>query len=203
MNGSLLEQSAVAVGTDEAILDRIMIPDTHLALWRRVRPEQLGWIDGIAWDTIDDLDFPVSIAALDTDIAEGLAEAGYPNGGETRALHHEVVSLARRFAALMGSEWIRLRLEVVETDACRKFHADVVTARLLTTLSGPATQWIDAAAPDRINQLVAGDVALFKGRLWAEEPMILHRSPPIAGTGDKRLLLAIDPYDPARKVAHV
>lgn len=203
MSTNLLEQTAAAIGTDDAILDQIMTPGTHLALWRRTRPEPLGWIDAIAWDAIDDLDFPVPVAALDADIAEGLAEAGYRNGDETRALHHEIASLARRFAALMGCDMVRLRLEVVETDACRKFHADVVTARLLTTLSGRATQWVEVAAPDRINQLAAGDVAIFKGRLWADEPMILHRSPPIAATGDKRLLLAIDPYDSAKEVTHV
>ncbi len=203
MNASLLERTAAATGTDEAVLDRITDPDTHLALWRRTRPVQLGWIDKIAWDTIDDLDFPASIAALGTDITDGLAEAGYPQSDETRALHDEIASLAHRFAALMGCDMVRLRLEVVETDACRKFHADVVTARLLTTLSGPATQWIETVAPDQINQLAVGEVAIFKGRLLAKEPMILHRSPPIAGTGDKRLLLAIDPYDPAREVTHV
>ncbi|MEJ2457351.1 MAG: DUF1826 domain-containing protein [Novosphingobium sp.] len=203
MNAHLLEQTAAATGTDEAILDQIMIPGTHLALWRRARPEPLGWINEIAWDTIDDLDFPVAMAALETDIAEGLTEAGYPQSDEIHSLQREIASLARRFATMMACDWIRLRLEVVETDACRKFHADVVTARLLTTLSGPATQWIEVAAPDQINQLAAGDVAIFKGRLWAEDPMILHRSPPIAGTGDKRLLLAIDPYDPAKEAVHV
>ena len=39
----------------------------------------------------------------------------------------------------------------------------------------------------------AGDIALVKGWMFAEghEPC-LHRSPPIAGTGERRLLLAID-----------
>ncbi|UBS33786.1 DUF1826 domain-containing protein [Altererythrobacter sp. N1] len=203
MNADLLEQTAAAIGNDEAILDRIMIPGTHLALWRRTRPARLGWVDEIAWNAINDLDFPAPIAALETEIAEGLTEAGYPQDDEVGTLREEISALARRFAALMGCDWIRLRLEVVETDACRKFHADVVTARLLTTLSGPATQWVEAAVPDRIHQLATGDVAIFKGRLLAEEPAILHRSPPIAGTGDKRLLLAIDPYDPAREVTHV
>lgn len=203
MNADLLEQTAAAIGNDEAILDRIMIPGIHLALWRRTRPARLGWVDEIAWNAINDLDFPAPIAALEGEVADGLREAGYPQSTETRVLRDEIASLARRFAALIGCDMVRLRLEVVETDACRKFHADIVTARLLTTLSGPATQWIETVAPDQINQLAAGDVAIFKGRLLAEEPAILHRSPPIAGTGDKRLLLAIDPYDPAREVTHV
>ncbi len=88
---------------------------------------------------------------------------------------------------------MKLRLEVVETDACRRFHADFVTYRLLTTYCGAATQWVRSTQPETIETLRAGDVAIFNGRVLLEEPTILHRSPPIAGTGETRLLLVIDP----------
>ena len=39
-------------------------------------------------------------------------------------------------------------LEVVRTDSCRKFHADYVTARLITTYLGEGTQWLDEADAD-------------------------------------------------------
>jgi hypothetical protein len=41
--------------------------------------------------------------------------------------------------------------------------------------------------------MAIGEVGIFKGRLWAEEPSILHRSPPIAASGERRLLLVLDP----------
>jgi hypothetical protein len=84
---------------------------------------------------------------------------------------------------------------VIETDACRKFHADQVTVRLLMPLVGPGTQWVHANAEPQVpeGELRIGDVGLFKGRVWAEEPVILHRSPPIAAMGITRLLLVIDP----------
>jgi hypothetical protein len=43
-----------------------------------------------------------------------------------------------------------------------------------------------------VRQLLAGEVALFKGRLLTDSP-IIHRSPPIAGTGQRRLVLVINP----------
>jgi hypothetical protein len=109
------------------------------------------------------------------------------------ALVDEIADLARCFARLTGCTALRLRLEVVETDACRKFHVDQLCARLLCTLSGPGTQWIEAGGGSQVMQMAAGEVGIFKGRLWAEEPAILHRSPPIAALGDTRLLLVLDP----------
>lgn len=197
-----LDERVAAIGADAAVLGRIVATETHLALWRRPRPSTLAWLDSLEWDEIDDLDFATRVEALESDIAEGLDEAGYPDDGRRLDLRDAIAALARRFAAVVERDLLKLRLEVIEANACRKFHSDAVTARLLTTLSGPGTQWIEAEAPDRIHQLAAGDVAIFKGRLWAETPAILHRSPPIAGTGDTRLLLVIDPFDPAREVAH-
>jgi hypothetical protein len=78
-----------------------------------------------------------------------------------------------------------------------------VSLRLITSYAGPGSQWLsneDAAAlaggADAeqldVRQLLAGEVALFKGRLRTDTP-IIHRSPPIAGTNQKRLVLVINP----------
>jgi hypothetical protein len=34
---------------------------------------------------------------------------------------------------------------------------------------------------------------MFKGHGWAPEAPIIHRSPPIAGTGQQRLVLVLNP----------
>jgi hypothetical protein len=83
---------------------------------------------------------------------------------------------------------------VVETDACSKFHADFVTLRTITTYRGPGTQWQRADDPgdQTINEMRSGAVGLFKGRLLQPEPSVLHRSPPIADSGESRLVLVID-----------
>lgn len=182
-------------GCRAAALDRIIEAGVELAVWHRPRPATLDWLEASDWDRIEDLDFEAEVAGLETEVAEGLAEAGYPPGDRGSALGSEIVALGNRLSRAMDCTSVRLRLEVVDTDACRRFHSDLVTARLLTTLVGPATQWMEVQPPERIRQLGRGDVAIFKGRLWVDDPSILHRSPPIEGTGDVRLLLAIDPLN--------
>lgn len=99
--------------------------------------------------------------------------------------------LAALHARLLGEQRVTIRLEVVETDACRKFHADFVTVRTITTYFGRGTQWM-RRGEDQAHELAAGTVGLFKGRLAQAEPSILHRSPPIADSGETRLVLVID-----------
>lgn len=180
---------------DPTVLTAAARPDVHLAIWWRSVPQALEWIAGLDWETIDDLDFVAPIGRIDDEIAEGLAEAGYPGNARGAALAAEIADLARRFADIFDLGAVKIRLEVIETDACRKFHADHVVARLLTTFAGQGTQWMHtgdgAEAP--IHQMRPGDVGIFKGRLSVEEPAIMHRSPPIAGKAEHRLLLAIDP----------
>lgn len=184
-----LRDGAVAIGDDLAVLQRILDPDVHLAIWQRREAPDL---EGLDWDAIADIDQDVPVGALASTIPEALKSAGYPAAD---ALSDAIVPLASNFAALMACDALRIRLDVIETDACRRFHADQVTIRLLMPLVGPGTQWTHANAAPQIpeGELQVGDVGLFKGRVWAEEPVILHRSPPIAGTDITRLLLVIDP----------
>ncbi|MHA6721272.1 DUF1826 domain-containing protein [Sphingomonas sp. RS6] len=188
--------SAAAVERgDPAVLDAVALAAVHLAVWKRPLPMALAWLSQLDWTRIDDLDFVTTLDMVDADVAEGLAEAGYPAGARGDALTEEIVGHARRFAFIHGIDAVSIRLEVIETDACRKFHADHVKARLLTTLVGRGTQWIegDTASDAPIRQMRTGDVAIFKGRLATKTLAILHRSPPIVESGETRLLLAIDP----------
>lgn len=195
MSAEVLTRAVAVIANDAGALEQIR-GDAQIAVWRRVRPAALAWLDGHELAELDDMDLPIAVERLDAHVALAMAQADYPMGEGGRALASDVVALAQAFAAIMGCDHVKLRLQVVETDACRKFHMDMVTARLLTTYAGPGTQWIEAAAPDEVKQLAPGEIALLKGRRWVEEPEVLHRSPPISGTGDTRLLLAIDPHDP-------
>lgn len=187
-------QTAWIASDEPAVLERIHEEAVHLVLWKRSRPQGLDWLNTLDFDEIDDLQESLAVAQPPAVLAAALENAGYPPGVRAAVLAAEIAALARRFARIMKTETVRLRLEVVETDACRKFHMDNVTARLITPLTEPGTQWIEAdGGPDTpINHLHAGEVGLFKGRIWADTPAILHRSPPIAGSGLSRLLLVLD-----------
>lgn len=181
----------VAADAGPSVLARIREPGVHLALWRREVPEELSGLAGLDWSAIHNVDQAVPVALLAGQLPIWLKQAGY--GGTATALAREIVTLAELLVAVMGCTWLRVRLEVIETDACSRFHADYVSARLLMPLVGPGTQWLRAGTEGPIDELRAGDVGLFKGRLWAEDPAVLHRSPAVAAIGETRLLLTLDP----------
>lgn len=181
------------------VLEAIREADCNLAIWERApfadfTPLTLG--------TPADLRFTCDASALPALLEQGLVQNGF---GGNPALHAALIAdaamLADRFCAAMDLATLELRLEVVRTDSCRKFHADYVTARLITTYVGEGTDWLDEAnaarvaagqPPERIHRLAPFDAGLFKGKLATDHPAI-HRSPPIAGTGAARLLLVLNP----------
>ena len=190
-------------GDSAAILRAIRNPDCNLAIWKRASP--------VGPDALHELNFEelrctCSPRTLASEVARALSRSEHDQPAWATPLIEDASDLAEYFSAITGCEEIQLRLAVVETDSCRKFHGDWVSTRLITTYSGPGTEWIDQPdaaryadgdEPRAINRLETGDVGLFKGRLATDHPAI-HRSPPIAGTGAKRLLLVLDPAGEAQ-----
>lgn len=187
---------AIACAPCEAVLAQIHHSAVQLALWQRARPMALNWLDEVDLAALGDIDCWIDAPFRAQDLGERLREAGFAALPGTVALAVEIARQMRRFAALTDSPRLRLRLDVVETDACRRFHMDYVSVRLLMPLVGPGTQWIMAnEGPEGpVREMQPGQVGLFKGRLAVAEPAVLHRSPPIAGTGQRRLLLVLDPW---------
>lgn len=189
-------------------LEAILAEPVNLAIWQRSDAPRIGASD---LDTVEDVAVVVP-AGEGAPIADALAAAGYADRVAT-PLSHDIADLAGRFAMLLGLDRVAIRLEVVETDACRRFHADYVAVRMICTYVGPGTQWLandDAEAlaagvepaAAAIRSIATGDVALFKGRDRSDTP-IVHRSPPIAGTGARRLVLVIDPPRPDQPAAAI
>ena len=122
-------------------------------------------------------------------------------------LIEDASALASIFANVMDSAYVRLRFDVVDTNACRKFHIDAVKARLVCTYRGTGTQYglsENGHDPAQILTVPTGAPIILRGTRWPETPVsgVLHRSPPIAGTGETRLLLVLDPIDdPAEEAA--
>lgn len=194
----------VAATDDPSILGAILMPRVTLALWMRVLPPDVAvWLDAIDVGTIDDIALTCAMARADVEIADAMAAAGYPAVIEMHWLRDDIASLVRRFAAILDIDAVAIRLDVIETDACRRFHADYVTARAITTYRGSGTQWLSSDDAARlvggspldvldIADIATGTVAMMKGRLWAPDAPLVHRSPPIAGIGIARLTLTLD-----------
>ncbi len=195
------EGVSISSGVDG--LSSIHSPGCAAAIWQRNQePEFAAWLGALNTARL-----PTARVVLTPDqVAQTLEEcfeiARTPDGPERAALIDDAAKLAHDFAATMKAPCLRLRLDVVTTNACRKFHVDVLSARLICTYLGTGTQYgvsADGAEPVDIFTVPTGSPIVLRGKLWPEHPSsgLLHRSPPIEGTGETRLVLVLDPvYDP-------
>lgn len=182
-------------------MSAICAPDCSAVLCQRVPPPGFqAWIDAL-----DPTALPAARVILRASgVAEATTEicnaAGLRDGPERAWLIKDIAGLADRFAAVIKTDWLRLRLAVVTTNSCRKFHIDAVTARLICTYRGPGTEFGIAeigGTPDPAFAVPTGSPFVLRGTLWptAQRPGLLHRSPPIEGSGTARLVLVLDPVD--------
>lgn len=183
---------------DAAILHEIRRDDCNLAIWERANLPDFA---ALTAGSPRDLRFEAMLDEVPARLGHELAQNGYGAADLWPALIADTAVLAQHFCAVLALARLELRLEVVTGDSCRKFHADYVRARLITTYAGPGTDWLDGAdaervargtAPVAINRMSAGDVGIFKGKLATQHPAI-HRSPPISDTDERRLLLVLNP----------
>ena len=199
--------AAVCIGRTLESLASVVQPGVELAAWTR-EPDP-RWTQGLDALPLDA--WPACRLQLAPDEARAALNASFDTCGTPRSQARaffidDVIRLVACFATLARTPGVRLRLDVVTGDACRRWHRDCVPLRLVCTYRGPGTQWVppvEGAAvlsrPDddtpQAMSFQAGDVAVFKGCGWPGHPHeggIVHRSPRIAGTGVARLVLVLD-----------
>jgi len=131
---------------------------------------------------------------------------------EFTQLKSDIILLLHLFKDITKANSFRVVLETVNTNMCRKFHTDINDLRMLCTYSGPGTLWLEDDNLNRkaldtcgdnecivldetkIHQAKTGSVVILKGAIYPIEgtKAIVHRSPTIEETGERRLLLRID-----------
>lgn len=189
----------IGVADDPSAFRSILRPDCAAAFWQRRLPGDVQtWLDGLDPSLLPRGRVVVLPKAVPGMVGQFCDMSGLPPGSERGWLEGDIADLAERFADLMQSKFLRLRLDVIESNACRKFHLDAITARLICTYRGTGTQYgvsEDGGEPEVINTVPTGAPILLRGSLWPEQPRsgLLHRSPPIEGTGETRLVLVLDP----------
>lgn len=128
-------------------------------------------------------------------------------------LVEDMAMIAEAIAFLFDTQTVGIRLRLLNSAMCPRFHCDNLPVRMVTTYCGPGSEWLPEFAinreglgaphPDRpdivtdaaaIQRLSPGDIALIKGSGWVgcEERGLVHRSPALEN-GSKRLLMSIDP----------
>jgi hypothetical protein len=197
---TLSVDAGIARGANPEALAAIARPGNAVALWERDLPRGFAtWIDGLP---------PARLPVLRATGAPSVllphldhAAAHLPPAPWRDFLLADILDLAHRFARILGTRTLRLRLEAIDHDACHRFHVDRVRARLLCTYRGAGTELAHPApageTPEPLERLQTGTVAILRGSRWParEATGLLHRSPPF-GRGDAtRLLLVLDPSD--------
>lgn len=124
----------------------------------------------------------------------------------------DIKKILRHFQKITEANSFRLLLSTVNTNMCRRFHTDINDLRLLCTYSGPGTLWLTEDNVNRkaldtcgdnecivldenkVQQAPTGAIVILKGAIYPKEgtAAVVHRSPTIEETGQKRLLLRID-----------
>ncbi|WP_413208458.1 DUF1826 domain-containing protein [Rhodospirillum sp. A1_3_36] len=183
--------------------DHILASETSLVLWSRGLDGSISsWFDYVLRNHALTGRVLVTPKVVDRALCQITDEAGIPDSPERRWFLKDVADLVGVFAHVSGRTLVDLRVETIFHDACWRFHRDVVPFRLVTTYHGRGTQWVDsgdeeAALRDQkdyvgpMHELTPGQVALFKGSLSARGG-IVHRSPPMAGTGQARLFVCLN-----------
>ncbi len=162
-----------------------------LAIWNR----RLSAAPGLPadWPRLETVQYEAPLHAVEAAMVDRLGTGG-------RALARDAGALARVFADVAGVTRVRIRLDAIEGDACRRWHVDYKRLRLLCTYAGPGTVWCERDAAGAV--VAAGrqrrlSVGIYKGMLYPGGPsgLLLHRSPRIAAAGRRRLILCIDEAD--------
>jgi hypothetical protein len=199
------------------ILPEIYNAQTNIAIWHRTLTEKLT--HGVTALINTPAIKPVELAVSPQDAYQKLIsvlKVDDTNQEIMQALCADMTLLVEMFCCLFDLKRAGLRLTVLDSPMCPRFHVDRIPCRLVTTYQGIATQWLEHRHVDRtklgvgnlgkkdeesglynnsnhINQLNEGDVALLKGEYWDDNlgAGLVHRSPPVAAN-EPRLLLTLD-----------
>ena len=204
LNGLIKNQVDVQTVQSRDGLCAISNSATKLVIWNRSLPDQLQtWLGQMSIDQPPHVRVLVKTSDVRCAMELTFKDRNLRMKNVTDLLIEDIENLASVYAEITGEEMVDIRLERVTDNACWKFHRDYVKTRLLTTYLGPNTEWILPEYGEQalrqqlqyrgpIESLTPHDVAIFKGCSSPTEAGIVHRSPPIEGTGYVRLLLCLN-----------
>jgi len=175
---------------------RLREKQLEAVIWTRTVPKKVQrWLDKLPARQIPDARFVLNPETVFDCVCALFKPARMTDPDPALWLAQDAARMVQFISEQFDTDWVRLRLDRVQDNACSKFHIDNVTARLICTYRGPGTQLsLDDPSQERIEEVPTGMPILLKGRRWpgSTQPTLRHRSPPIAGTGQIRLLLVLE-----------
>lgn len=182
-------------------LSRIHRDGVNLVRWARTMPETLPvWLDGLADGVLPHVRFSAPLGAVERAAIAAFESADLGPCVARHLLIADIVLLAMLYSHVEKTEWLSVRLDRIDHDACRKPHIDRVSSRLLCTYRGEGTEFGQGCIDDENwrceHALGRFEVGLVKGLLHptlrssAGDPL-LHRSPRFTAGSRERFLLCI------------
>ena len=207
MENELSKQAPKAVsGSSPETLTSIFLDDVNLAIWERKLSDEIEEFANSFAEASNEQDYFL--------IVEGSKPVGnvLPNWATQLTGYQEwqedLESIVEMYRCLFEPEAVGIRLHVLRSTMCPRFHVDRVPARLLVTYAGRGTEWLPEEAlnrtlgtaklPDQfadesaIRVIPKGAISILKGTAWEgnEDQAIAHRSPDPLST--PRLVLGLD-----------
>ncbi len=191
---------------------RILQHDVNLFCWTRSLAEPvILYLEERMQEPLQPVRCPVERKGLSRQLSA--ARAVWENTGsqEGDLFWKDVQNITHDFLDFSKDGTGILHLKVVADDACSKFHVDGYRLRLFTSYIGPGTEWLPEDAvnryalgttneqivkkPTRSQRMGTGHVGILKGEIPNQNQStrgIVHRSPPLQETGQRRLILRVD-----------
>jgi hypothetical protein len=198
------------------VLSNIYQEDINIAIWKRELSPELA--TAAALFIKENSVKPTRLTVSAEDAFDELCNT-FGDSHAAVILNKDIALLVDMFCCLFDLKSIGLRLAILNTAMCPRFHVDRIPCRLITTYQGLGTQWLAHNVVDRtklgagnqgksdeesglfcgldkMNSLNEGDVALLKGENWDDTNGfgLVHRSP-LVPNGEKRLVLTLDFID--------
>ena len=205
----------MALSDQPNVLGEIYEDDVNIAIWQNsMSSSMLIQADEVIKqnETLN-----LVIAATPSDVHAQLKHVNELANQSELCSHIQI--LVDMFCTLFELKRAGLRLAILEKAMCPKFHVDRIPCRLVTTFSGPATEWLSAQHVDYsklgkasfgltddqsgiyqldqdIQKMNVGDVSLLKGTGWQnnEHTGLVHRSPAQLNN-ERRLVMTLDFID--------
>jgi len=197
------------MGEQPDVLLSITDPRVNLSLWQRPQdPDIVNEVQALRATQLRDVRRSTSLQSFDDDFRVLLQKQGVDPRDFT-FLHADLHRLVSLFAKIAPGPEFRFRLFTTDRDDCRRFHLDRTSLRLMCTYRGPGTEWLTDAQVDRValtksapNESIIrfGEpshfepfwVGILRGDSKNAGQGLVHRSPPVSGSGEIRLLFCLD-----------
>ncbi len=192
--------------------NKILDPSNNFFCWSRELSEELqSYLRELTTQENDPIRITINQDNLSPELESARSQWDEKPSHISDLFWSDVEVLTRDFLEFSDKKSGTLHLRLIEDDACSKFHIDGYKLRLFVTYVGEGTEWLPESAvnrralgsdnedivkdPSAIQRVGTGHVSILKGEIPGRfNPIkgIVHRSPPIAGTNEKRLILRVD-----------